>query len=157
METYTQPKELKENPRYQDQRQQCLASLSDEMIDAPIIDLINNFNILPYCFTVQCCYGHFLYDHQQDQYNYEPLPSSDKIDRVKYKIAYICLCIDNNDSGRGLLKVLNEIRLSIRDIFNFVAPSGFGKDRSILMHCRYNPIGSNIKIVPHLITRKHYI
>lgn len=127
METYTQPKELKENPRYQDQRQQCLASLSDEMIDAPIIDLINNFNILPYCFTVQCCYGHFLYEHQQDQYNYEPLPSSNKIDRVKYKIAYICLCIDNNDSGRGLLKVLNEISAIDPEYIQFCCAEWFWK------------------------------
>lgn len=61
METYTKPKNLVENPHYQYQRQQTLAGISAEMIDAPIIDLINGFNALPYCFTIQCCYGHFIH------------------------------------------------------------------------------------------------
>ena len=98
-----------ENPFYQDQKQQCLDGLSDEMIDAPLIDLINGFNTLPYCFTLQCCYGHFIYNDQKDAYNIEPLPISDTIARVEYKIAYICLCIDNNKSGRGLLEALKAV------------------------------------------------
>jgi len=98
-----------ENPYYQDQRQTSLTNLSDEVIDAPIIDLIKGFNKLSYCFTMQSCYGHFVYDDQKDPYNFEPLPISDIIDRVEYRIAYICLCIENSDSGRGLLKALNEI------------------------------------------------
>ena len=98
-----------ENPYYQDQRQTSLTNLSDEMIDAPIIDLIKGFNKLSYCFTMQSCYGHFVYDDQKDPYNFEPLPISEIIDRVEYRIAYICLCIENSDSGRGLLKSLNEI------------------------------------------------
>ena len=98
-----------ENPYCQDQRQTSLTNLSDEMIDAPIIDLIKGFNKLSYCFTMQSCYGHFVYDDQKDPYNFEPLPISEIIDRVEYRIAYICLCIENSDSGRGLLKSLNEI------------------------------------------------
>ena len=109
METFTELKEFVENPGYFKQRQRALAGLSEEKIDAPIIDLINGFNVLPYCFTLQCCYGHFLYDHQQDQYNCEPLPNSKNIDRVTYKIAYICFCIDNNQSGMGLFEALNEM------------------------------------------------
>ena len=109
METFTKPKKLVENPYYQDQRQTSLTNLSDEVIDAPIIDLIKGFNKLSYCFTMQSCYGHFVYDDQKDPYNFEPLPISDIIDRVEYRIAYICLCIENSDSGRGLLKALNEI------------------------------------------------
>ena len=109
METFTEPKEPVENPLYENQKQKCLAGLSDEMIDAPLIDLINGFNTMPYCFTLQCCYGHFIYNHQQDPYNIEPLPVSDNIDRVKYKIAYLCICVDNNDSGRGLLEALKAV------------------------------------------------
>ena len=109
METFKKPKKLVENPYYQDQRQTSLTNLSDEMIDAPIIDLIKGFNKLSYCFTMQSCYGHFVCDDQKDPYNFEPLPISEIIDRVEYRIAYICLCIENSDSGRGLLKSLNEI------------------------------------------------
>ena len=109
METFTESKELVENPHYQDQRQKCLVGLSDDMIDVPIIDLINNFNKLPYCFTLQSCYGHFLYNGQNDSYNLEPLPITDTIARVEYRIAYLCLCIEGNDVGRGLLEALNDI------------------------------------------------
>ena len=109
METFTEPKELVENPRYQDQRKKSLAGLSDDMIDIPIIELINAFNKLPYCFTMQSCYGHFIYDGQNDSHNLEPLPITDTIARVKYRIAYICFCIENSALGRGLIEALKEI------------------------------------------------
>ena len=109
METFTEPKELAENPRYQDQRKKSLAGFSDDIIDAPIIGLINAFNKLPYCFTMQSCYGHFIYNGQNDSHNLAPLPITDTIARVKYRIAYICFCIENSDLGRRLLEALNEI------------------------------------------------
>ena len=109
METFTEPKGLVENPHYQDERQKILAGLSDVMIDEPIIELINAFNNLPYCFTLQSCFGHFIYKDQNDPYNLEPLPISDTITRVEYRIAYLCLCIENSDLGRELFEALNKI------------------------------------------------
>jgi hypothetical protein len=109
LETFTEPKALVENPHYQGQRRKSLAGLGDDMIDAPIIDLINGFNKLPYCFTAQSCYGHFIYNNQKDPYNLEPLPIADTIAGVEYRIAYICLCIENSALGRGLLEALNRI------------------------------------------------
>ncbi|MCK4549670.1 MAG: hypothetical protein KAU49_05860 [Candidatus Krumholzibacteria bacterium] len=79
------------------------------MIDAPIVDLINNFNRLPHCFTLQSCYGHFVYNGQSDHHNLDPLPITDTISRVEYRIAYICFCIENSSAGRGFLKILNGI------------------------------------------------
>ena len=109
METFTEPKELVENPHYQDQRQKTLAGLIEGMIDVPIIELINAFNKLAYCFTLQSCYGHFIYNGQNDSHNLQPLPITDTIARVEYRIAYICLCIENSGVGRRLLESLNEI------------------------------------------------
>ena len=109
METYTEPKEIVENRRYRYQRRKYLAGLSDGMIDKPIITLIRTFNKLPYCFTMQSCYGHFIYDGQEDPYNLLPLPITDTIDRVEYRIAYICFCIENRTPGRVLLDALSEI------------------------------------------------
>jgi hypothetical protein len=109
VETFTDPKKMVENPNYQDQRQKSLAGLSDDLIDAPIIELINDFNKLPYCFTLQSCYGHFIYYGQSNPHNLEPLPITDTLDRVEYRIAYICLCIQNGDLGRWLLEALKEI------------------------------------------------
>lgn len=106
METFTELKALLENPHYQDQRQKSLAGLHDGMIDPPIIELINALNKLPYCFTLQCCCGHFVYSGQNDPHNLEPLPRTGAIASVEYRIAYIALCIENSDLGRMLLGAL---------------------------------------------------
>jgi len=37
------------------------------MIDGPIIGLINGFNKLPYCFTLQSCYEHFVYKNLKEK------------------------------------------------------------------------------------------
>jgi hypothetical protein len=109
LETFTETKPLVDNLHYQEQRQKCLAGLHDGMIDTPIIEVINAFNQLPYCFTLQCCYGHFVYSGQNDPHNLEPLPLTDTIGSVEYRIAYIALCIENRDLGRMLLDALKGI------------------------------------------------
>ncbi len=111
METFTGPKKLTENFHYPDQRKRCLANLSDEMIDPPIIDIVHAFNQFPFCFTLQSCYGHFLYKGQKDQQNLTPLPAIKTIAGVDYRIAYIAFCIENSVSGKKLLKRLEEITL----------------------------------------------
>ena len=127
METFTEPKELVDNPHYQDQRKKSLAGLSDGMIDVPIIELINAFNKLPYCFTLQSCYGHFIYSGQNDSHNLEFLPITDTLDRVEYRIAYICLCIENSDLGRGLIEALNKITAIDPENIQFCCAEWFWK------------------------------
>jgi hypothetical protein len=56
LETFTDLRNLAENPQYQSQKQKTLCDLNDDMIDMPIVGLINGFNELPYCFTLQSCY-----------------------------------------------------------------------------------------------------
>jgi len=109
LETFTEAKELVENPAYREQRQKSLSGLSDDMIDAPLIELINAFNKLPYCFTLQCCYGHFLFTGQKDPDNLDPLPITNTISIVEYRIAYIALCIENCELGKRLFESLKEI------------------------------------------------
>jgi hypothetical protein len=109
LETFTELKELAVNQRYQVQREKILFDLTDDMIDMPIIDLINGFNKLPHCFTLQSCYGHFVYNGQKDSHNLEPLPVRDIITKVEYRIAYIAFCIENSLLGRELLESLEEI------------------------------------------------
>jgi hypothetical protein len=109
LETFTEPKALVKNQHYQEQRQKSLAGLHNSMIDQPIIELINAFNKLPYCFTLQCCYGHFVYRGQNDPHNLEPLPLTDTIARVTYRIAYIAFCIENSESGCVFLDALKGI------------------------------------------------
>jgi len=79
------------------------------MIDGPIVDLINAFNRLPFCFTIQTCYGHFVYEGCLDSDNLRKLPAEDFSGSIEYKIAYICFCIENSTAGRGFLKILKGI------------------------------------------------
>jgi len=127
METFTEPKELMENQYYQDQRQKSLADLSDGMIDAPIIKLINAFNKLPYCFTLQSCFGHFIYSGQNDPHNLQPLPITDTIARVEYRIAYIYFCVENCTFGRRLLEALKAITAIDLENIQFCCAEWFWK------------------------------
>ncbi len=106
METFADPKALVKNPLYRDQRLISLERLNDMAIDPPIARLIHGFNQLPYCFTLQSCYGHFVYNGRRDPHNLEPLPFTHTIDRVEYRIAYIAFCIDYSESGKIFLDAL---------------------------------------------------
>jgi len=109
LETFTDPKELVENTNYLSQRKKQLGGLSDSMIDAPIVEIIHSFNQLPFCFTLQSCYGHFLYGNQRDLHNIELLPDTKNIDRVEYRIAYIAFCAEHSNSGRLFIETLKKI------------------------------------------------
>lgn len=109
METFTHLKALIDNPNFPRQREQALKGYNPLIIDMPIMDLISDFNKLPFCFTLQSCYGHFLYQGQDDSHNLEPLPETDNIAQVDYRIAYIALVIDNCGAGNLLLGALQQI------------------------------------------------
>ncbi len=109
METYTKLKKFTENPHYQMQRQKSLGSFTDDMIDPPVADIISSFNKLSWCFTLQCCYGHFVYNGRKNPHNIEPLPTKDSPARVEYRIAYIAFCLENSVSGRELFEALKEV------------------------------------------------
>ena len=109
METFTEFKPLVDNPYFLQQREKALNQLDINTIDAPIKEIIKDFSNLPYCFTLQSCYGHFLYNDQKNPKNIESLPESDNISKVEYRISYIALCIQNNEQGRMLLQKLKKI------------------------------------------------
>jgi hypothetical protein len=109
LETYTELLAFCGNPHYQLQRQKSIGRLTDDMIDFPIVHLINGLNKLPNCFTLQSCYGHFVYNGQKNPHNFELLPVKEGIDTVEYRIAYIAFCIENSASGIGLFEALKEI------------------------------------------------
>jgi len=119
LETFTESKNFVENPHYHEQRREYLAGLDYSTIDAPISDIIRGFAELPYCFTLQSCYGHFLHDEQKDPKNIEPLAVSDSISRVEYRIAYIALCIEDSESGRELFYNLRDISEIDREYVQF--------------------------------------
>jgi hypothetical protein len=109
LETFTSVKNPVANPAFRAQRQQALIGLDLATIDAPIVALVRRFNELPYCFTLQSCYGHFLFDEQRDPHNVQPLPRVRRTATVEYRIAYLALCIDKNDEGISFLTDLAEV------------------------------------------------
>lgn len=109
METFIPLRSLVDNPHFGEQRVQAMRQLETAAIDAPIVGLISGFAKLPYCFTLQCCYGHFLHGDRLDRENVERLPRSASSDTVEYRIAYIALCVDNCDPGESLVSGLKQL------------------------------------------------
>jgi len=109
METFISIKDFVNNPFFIDQRQKALSELNITTIDAPIVQIIHGFSRLPFCFTLQSCYGHFLFHNQTNPHNIAPLLNDSKIKHVEYRIAYIAVCLQNSKSGIKLLNDLCEL------------------------------------------------
>jgi hypothetical protein len=125
LQTFIKPRNLISNPGFEKQKRKTLAGLTDDMIDAPIVNMVKAFNNLPFAFTLQCCYGHFVYDGQRDPHNLDPLPASDQIGKVEYRIAYIAYCIDNCEAGRVLLDMFKKITSIDSDNIQLCSASWF--------------------------------
>jgi hypothetical protein len=111
METFHPAKALVPNPDFTGQRRRWLSGLEDHTIDPPLRPLIRRLNDRPDCFTLQCCYGHFVHAEQPDPHNLAPLPEEaipPEID-ITYRIAYLALCIDDSAPGRALLALLGRL------------------------------------------------
>jgi hypothetical protein len=128
VETFTALKDFADNPHFLEQRQQSLRSLDMSTIDAPLIEIAEDFTKLSYCFTLQSCFGHFVYKNQKDEKNTEPLPDSGNIARVEYRIAYIALCLEDSDEGRQLFNELSRVPAIDPDTIQFGCAEWFWKD-----------------------------
>jgi len=144
METFTKPREFVENARFSQDRQASLAALDLDSIDRPIVDIAAGFTALPHCFTLQCCYGHFLCTPDQDSYNLEPIPASYS-DSVKYRIAYIAFCIENSPRGQAFRQASQQ---SHQATSSSGLRTGFGNVWLIHMLFRWNPSLTNWRMRP---------
>jgi hypothetical protein len=124
LETFGPPRELVANPRYSRDRQAVLETLDLAAIDPPIVRLVERFAALGECFTLQCCYGHFLYAPGQDQRNLERLPQDFK-GLVTYRIAYVAFCLENSPRGRLLRNSLELVSSLDPDYVQFGSPDWF--------------------------------
>ncbi len=124
METFALTKPLVDNPDFPSDRQQALQDLGTIAIDVPIQHIVSGFSRLSCCYTLQSCYGHFVYDKQPKNSNIEPLPASDT-GRLTYRIAYIAICIENSPQGRNLLSRLSELPRIDVEYIQFGSPEWF--------------------------------
>ena len=114
------------NPRFSKDRHDTLAALDLRTIDEPIVDIIDGFTALPHCFTVQSCYGHFLYSPEQDTYSLDPVPTNNT-GYIRYRLAYIVFCIDNCQAGRAFHNSLVQIPELDPDYVQFGCAEWFWK------------------------------
>lgn len=115
------------NPRFQNQKEAALSELSHEQIDQPLVGLIAGLNKLVCCFTLQCCFGHFLHKGNRDPFNMEVLPVADNIRRVDYKIAYLAFCLEDSKAGRELYRQLENMTAIDPDYIQFGSALWFWK------------------------------
>ncbi|MFP3909131.1 MAG: hypothetical protein ACLFVI_08815 [Archaeoglobaceae archaeon] len=112
METFTKAKEFVIDPDFPERRNKALKELEEELekgnIDPPVVELLLGYNSLPYCFTLQSCYGHFVYGELTDT-NIDPLPSNSPDTSVEYRITYLTICLQDNPMGHGLYQELNDL------------------------------------------------
>ena len=124
METFTKARELVENRGFVRDRQKSIAELDLSCIDSPIADIVEGFNALPYCFTLQCCYGHFLCFPEQGPHNFDPIPPGFS-GFVTYRIAYIALCLENSSHGQTLRQSLARLPAIDPDFVQFGSADWF--------------------------------
>jgi len=124
METFARQLKLVDHPSYPVDRKRSLANLSPGGIDRPIRELVTGFARLPQCFTLQCCFGHFVHADQPDLHNLEPVPDHD-VGEIQYRIAYFAVCIENSAPGRNLKDALQQITAIDPENVQFGSPDWF--------------------------------
>lgn len=124
METFAKPRRFVTDPGFDAERKQALQTLVLSEIDAPIRGLIERFSKLPCCFTLQCCFGHFVHREAPLIDNFEPLPDYE-VGAIRYRIAYLALCIKNSDSGKRLYAAMKNIQSIDPQYVQFGSPAWF--------------------------------
>ncbi len=109
MDTFTPARDFINDSLFSKRRNRSLKYLDINAIDQPIKDIISMLRHVPYCFTLQCCWGHFVHDGQTDPRGLETLASYSENTTITYRIAYLAICIKHNDAGIGLYKNLQDI------------------------------------------------
>ena len=124
METFSPPSPFVDNPTYRGDRERTLAALDLGAVDLPIRSIVSAFMRLPHCFTLQCCFGHFLHAAQREPHNTERLPAQG-VGQVEYRIAYLALCIEDSVPGRHFRALLEGVPLVAAEYIQFGSPDWF--------------------------------
>ena len=124
METFGPAREFVESPGFVQARTSALSKLDLAKVDGPIADVISGFAALPHCFTLQSCHGHFVCTRDDEPDNNNSIPSG-HMGGVRYRIAYVAICIENSARGRALRGALSSVPDIDPDYVQFGAPRWF--------------------------------
>ena len=124
MQTFGPARELVEDPDFARARAEVVGRLVLTDIDGPIRDLIADIARLPHCFTLQSCHGHFVCRAGDEADHADPIPI-DHRGRVRYRIAYVALCLEASERGRGLRAELARVPGIAPDLVQFGSPDWF--------------------------------
>lgn len=124
METFAPARPLVDVPRFIQRRNRVLSGLAPDELDAPVRTHVARLNARPCCFTLQCCWGHFVHGDQPDETGLAPPPDHDVGD-IDYRIAYLALAVDNDRDGIRLLDALATVVRVDPDNVQFGSPAWF--------------------------------
>ena len=109
MQTFVPEKQLLDDPGFAAHRGAWLAKLDPDILDPPIRDAVRTLNELPYCFTLQSCWGHF---HGEETGLCREIPDTESLKpelAYHYRIAYAAFCLENSPRGREFLGLLRRV------------------------------------------------
>jgi len=128
METFGPPRDLVADPEFVPARTAAVSGLDLLHIDGPIRDLIAGLARLPHCFTLQCCHGHFVCGPDDGPDNDNPIPVG-LTGRVRYRIAYVALCLEVSGRGRACRAALARLPALAPGFVQFGSPDWFWQQR----------------------------
>ena len=134
MQTFTAEKPLVENPDFEQQRAEAHHQLREliqaEGIDPPLVPLLSRFMAVPYCFTIQSCYGHFIHEQEQDIKNTARLgPYAGSVTHVEYRLAYMAFVVENDGADKAFSAIFAGCPPSIPVMYSSVVRNGSGPVR----------------------------
>ncbi len=109
METFVPAREFVDDPKFEKRRIKSLKNLDMSAIDRPIADIISTLSQIPYCYTLQCCWGHFVHSGQPDRYGLQALANYKEDTTVEYRIAYLGICLRPDADGLSLREDLESV------------------------------------------------
>ena len=130
VETFTKPRPLVEDGGFDSRRRRSLDDLERVLasgsIDAPIVSLVDRIRSIPYCYTLQSCSGHFTDSDGADHHSVRGFPpSSDERATVRYRIAYLAFCIQNNANGMRFLEDMKDVSATNPSLVQFGSADWF--------------------------------
>jgi hypothetical protein len=106
METYIPHRPFTVHATFEKDRHTALNSLDLSAIDPPLRPLVNSLNTHPQIFSLQCCHGHFVTEGGSELIN---LGGGRAGDSLIYRLAYLAVCIADNEPGRQFRTLLMDL------------------------------------------------